>query len=100
MNVLVLKIKVGLSMLLFTKLSKMTKFTLKSHTGLITNLLGSDLGSLYIGVNNIFSITTLPLITVGYSFILISQLGWTSFVGIAVMTALLLISSRISKKNG
>ena len=41
-----------------------------------------------------------PLLLVGFSIILATRIGWTTFVGMSIIIINIFVSNRISKKNG
>ncbi len=94
------KIRAGLSSLLFNKVSTLTNFTIKSETGVIINLLSNDLEVFSYGMFAFFMILSLPVAILGNITILIIFVGWTGILGVLVAMILLLISSRVSEWNG
>jgi ABC-type transport system involved in cytochrome bd biosynthesis fused ATPase/permease subunit len=99
--VLVSRIKTGLAMLLYSKVSKMTSTGIRSAgSGKITNLLANDLSTIEQRVGGLTNCLTFPFIVVGSTAILVARIGWAGIIGIIVMLLIIPLNNCISKKNG
>ncbi len=94
-------IKAGFSLLLFTKIAKMTLFSLKdSNLGQITNLLVNDLSVFENRIISLIFVSTFPIILIGSIVILLFRIGWVGIVGVIIVLMYIPVSICISKKNG
>lgn len=79
-------IRSGLAMLLYSKISSLTSYTMKTQNlGKITNLLSNDLSVLEYRLSTFLFSMVLPVMVVGISVILYLRIGWPGLVGIAVL---------------
>jgi ABC-type multidrug transport system fused ATPase/permease subunit len=100
--VMVSRIKAGLAMLLYAKISQMTSAAIRSSPdlGKITNLLANDLGTIEQQITNLTTSLSFPLMVVGFTAILIARIGWAGIVGILIVVLLIPVSNCISRRNG
>lgn len=95
------KMKAGLAMLLYAKLSTMTAYSIKaSQTGKITNLLSSDLENIEHHITFMATFLIFPVLLVGYTIIMFVRIGWVGFVGTAMILLLVPITRKVSQLNG
>ena len=93
-------IKSAFSMLLYSKISKLTACMLNSsELGKVTNLLSNDLSVIESRLIYLFQSLAFPVILLGFTIVLVIRLGWFSLVGMAIVLLQIPISNRISKKN-
>ena len=93
--------KSAFSMLLYSKVSKLTACVLSSsEIGKITNLLSNDLSAIEMRLMILFEAMAFVIMLVGFTTLLIIRLGWVALIGIAIMLLQLLISNKIAQKNG
>lgn len=99
--VLASKIKSALAMLLYSKISSLTSYIIKSEQlGKITNLLASDLGAIEARLATFLSAFSFPIFAVGSTVLLIIRLGWPGVLGILFVIISVPLTNWISKKNG
>lgn len=99
--ILLSHIKTGFSLLLFTKITKMTLFSLKdSNLGQITNLLINDLSVFEGRIASLIFASTFPIILIGSIALLMFRIGWVGIVGVILVLIYVPVSICISKKNG
>ena len=95
------RIKASLSILLYTKISSLTTYIIKSsQLGKITNLLASDLGVFELRLSNFLALFSYPIYAIGTTTLLVTRLGWPGVVGIIVVMLGVPVSNFISKQNG
>lgn len=83
---LIQKVNVSLSMLLFGKVTYLSSYCAKSlNIGKLKNLVENDLSILDAGIGFILNIVSLPLEIIGLSVLLIIRLGWPGAVGVAIL---------------
>lgn len=100
-NTLAARIKASLSILLYTKISSLTTYIIKSsQLGKITNLLASDLGVFELRLSNFLALFSYPIYAIGTTTLLVTRLGWPGVVGIIVVMLGVPVSNFISKQNG
>jgi hypothetical protein len=99
--ILASKIKAGLAMLLYAKISQMTNYVIKSsELGKITNLLASDFGVIEMRMGIFIFGLTFPISAIGCTTLLITRLGWPGVVGVVILAFIVPICNAVSKKNG
>lgn len=95
------KIKAGLLMLLYTKISKLNSSSIKSEElGKITNMLSNDLGVIEHRLFTLIFCTSFPIILIGVTVILIVRIGWVGIIGVVMVVFVIFISRSISEQNG
>ena len=93
--------KSAYSMLLYSKVSKLTACVLNSsEIGKITNLLSNDFSAIEMRLMILFVAISFVMASFGFIALLIIRLGWVALVGIAIMLLQLPISNKIAQKNG
>ena len=99
--ILASRIKSGLAMLLYGKISYLSSYMIKStEIGKITNLLASDLGIIEMRLATFISSFTFPVTAIGSTILLITRLGWPGVLGIVLVILSIPLSNFISKRNG
>ena len=94
-------LKAGFAMLLYTKISKITSYVVKSsELGKITNLISNDLSVIEMRLHSLLVSAVFPAAIVGITILLVIRIGWISIIGIIIMLIEVPIANRISKKNG
>lgn len=100
-HTLATNIKSALAVLLYSKISKLTSYVIKSsEIGKITNLLSSDLGIIEQMLPISMNASNFPVVMVGSTVLLILRLGWPGVIGIALVFLIVPISFCISRSNG
>lgn len=100
-NILSVKIKSLLAMILYSKVSSLTSYTVRAtQIGKITNLLSNDLGALYAKLPILLDCFSFPLYGLGITLLLIYWFGWAGIIGLMIVSLSLPISNFISKQNG
>lgn len=100
-SLLASRMKSGLAMLLYAKISSISSYTIKSsQLGKLTNLLASDMGTIEHRIATLFNLFALPFAMIGSTVILIILFNWPGVVGILIFLLVLPVSNYISKKNG
>ena len=95
------KIKAVLSMFMFSKISTLTSFALRSsYLGTITNLVTNDLSALDERIVLIFNNFPFIVGVIGITLILIKQIGIVGVVGVLIILLVVPITHFISKANG
>lgn len=95
------QLRVGLIMLLYGKISKMTLYEIQyAELGAINNMISNDLEILCTILFGPMYVFSLPVIVVGSSVILYSFFGWSGFVGILFLLLVVLITTAVSSING
>lgn len=95
------RIKAGLTMLMYTKISNMTLCSLKSEElDKVNSLLVNNLAVLGLQLMNMNTVSCFPIAIVEATIILIAQIGWAGLEGIGFMLLMLPFSWVVSKKNG
>ena len=88
------------SMLLYSKVSKLTACVLNSsEIGKITNLLSNDLSAIEMRLVIIFVALTFVMTSLGFITLLLIRLGWVALIGIGIMILQLPFSNKIAKRN-
>ena len=73
-------------MLLYTKISKLTSFVIRSSSlGKITNLLSNDLSIIEMRMQTLLMSTVFPVTLLGILILLFIRIGWPAFVGFAII---------------
>ena len=73
-------------MMLYTKISKITSFVVKSSDlGKITNLLSNDLSVIEMRLQSLLMSLVFPVVLTGIMILLLIRLGWVAIVGIVFM---------------
>lgn len=99
--ILASRIKSGLAILLYGKISYLSSYMIKStEIGKITNLLASDLGVIEMRLATFISSFTFPVTAIGSTILLITRLGWPGILGILLVILSIPLSNFISKRNG
>jgi len=99
--ILASRIKAALTILMYSKISKMTNYVIKSsELGKITNLLASDFGVIEQKMLYFLIALAFPITMIGCTILLILRLGWPGVLGIVMVALILPISNAISKRNG
>ena len=94
------RVKGGLIMLLFAKVSSLTGFVIRSSKlGRITNLLSNDLGVIEWRLLSALNAFTYPIIAGGATIILTVRLGWPGLVGIGLSLLIIPLTNCISSIN-
>ena len=100
-SVLASQIKCALAMLLYSKVSSLNSYAIKSsHLGKITNLLASDLGVIEARLTNFLCAFSFPIFAIGSTILLSIRLGWPGVLGIVVVLLSIPLTNLVSKKNG
>lgn len=87
-------------MLLYAKVSKITSFMVKSSdTGMITNLLSSDLTAIENRMQTLLNSIAFPLLFIGATVILLFRVGWPGLMILLTIAGQLIIGNLISRKN-
>ena len=95
------RIKSGLAMLLYAKLSKMTNFVLNSSEQIakITNLIANDLCVLEARAPILINALVFPFLVIATTIVMVVRVGWPAFAGLAVIVVFIPIMMCISNKN-
>ena len=94
------KLKAGLSMLLFQKISQMSAFSLQtSDLGKITNLLATDLGVMEQRLANVLILPAFPILLTGLTVLIYIRVGWIGLASIFTVIILVLVSNMVSAKQ-
>ena len=94
------QLKAGLSMLLFSKLSQLTAFSLQSSDiGKITSLLGTDLSVMEQRIINVLILPAFPIMLLLPTVLLYIRIGWIGLATIATVVIVMLISRIVSSKG-
>lgn len=94
------RIKAGLTMLMYTKISNMTLCSLKSEElDKVTSLLVNDLAVLGLQLMNMNTVSCFPIAIVGATIILIAQIGWDGLAGIGFMLLMCLFHGSFQKRT-
>ena len=94
-------IKAAIAMLLYTKISKLTAYVIKSsELGKITNLLSNDLSIIETRLVTVMWSTAFPVAFLGITILLLVRIGWVAIIGLIIVLLQIPISNMISKKNG
>ena len=94
------QLKAGLSMLLFSKLSQLTAFSLQSSDlGKITSLLGTDLSVMEQRIANVLILPAFPIILLLSTGLLYIRIGWIGLAAVATVVVVMLISRVVSSKG-
>jgi len=95
------KIKSGILMLLYGKISSLSSYTIKSsQLGKLINLLASDMGVIENRFGTLMQVTSFPVSIIGITTLLITQVGWAGITGILTIVLIVPILNAISKRNG
>ena len=93
-------LKAAMSMLLYTKVSQLTSFVVKSSdSGMITNLLSSDLTAIENRMQTLLNSIAFPLQFIGVTAILLFRVGWPGLMALITIAVQLIIGNTISRKN-
>jgi ABC-type transport system involved in cytochrome bd biosynthesis fused ATPase/permease subunit len=100
-SILSTRIKAALSMLLYSKISKLTLYVMKSsEIGKITNLLSSDLAVIGLRLSAFLNALIFPIVLIGSTTLLIIRLGWPGALGTTIVLLIIPVFNFISKLNG
>ena len=91
------KIKAGLTMFLYSKVSRLTSMILQPYSGTLMNLISNDLSALDERMANIFFIFPFIIILIGTSFVIVSKVGWWGIAAMLIVLLIIPISNLISK---
>lgn len=93
-------LKASMSMLLYAKVSKITLFMVRSSdTGMITNLLSSDLTAIENRMQTLLNSIAFPLLFIGVTVICLFRVGWPGIMALITIAVQLIIGNLISRKN-
>jgi hypothetical protein len=91
------RIKSGLAMLLYTKVTKLTAYTLNSSKfGKINNLIANNLTVIEQKTSVILNATSAPFMLLGITIILYVRIGWPSLIGMLFIVIMIPIIRKIS----
>lgn len=95
------RLKAGFMMLLYTKISKMTSFSIKSaEIGKITNLIANDLGIFSMRFVNFIFAASFVILCIGLTVLLIVRIGWAGVISVVIVLLYLPLTNKISQANG
>jgi ATP-binding cassette subfamily C (CFTR/MRP) protein 4 len=96
------RIRSGMILILFAKISKLSQYIVKSsELGKITNLLSNDFNTIEQKIPIFFAAAIFPFAFIGIAVIVIIRLGWAGAIGVFALPILSFpIMIFISKKNG
>ena len=95
------KIKAGLSMFLYCKVSTLTSFALRlNNVGMLINLISNDLSALDERIIYLFFFCPFILITFGVIFIVVSKIGLIGIAAVSITLLIVPITHLVSKFNG
>ena len=95
------RLKAGFMMLLYTKISKMTSFSIKSaEIGKITNLIANDLGIFFMRFVNFIFAAFFVILCIGLTVLLIVRIGWAGVISVVIVLLYLPLTNKISQANG
>ena len=95
------KIKAGLSMFLYCKITTIKSFSLRTnHLGTVTNLIANDLSTLDERITLIFNIAFFVVGFFGITALITSKIGIIGIVGVIALLLIIPVSYLISKCNG
>ena len=99
--ILASNVKGAMAMLLYTKVSKLTSFSIKSiSAGKITSLISTDITIIEMRLITFLQILVFPVAIVGITTLLYTRIGWIAFPGVAILLLQIPLANRISKKTG
>jgi ATP-binding cassette subfamily C (CFTR/MRP) protein 4 len=87
-------------MLLYSKISKMTSFSIKSaELGKITNLIASDLSVFSLKIVNFIFAASFVNLCIGISALLIWRIGWVGIISVVIVLLYLPLTNKLSEVN-
>lgn len=87
-------------MLLYSKISKMTSFSIKSaELGKITNLIASDLSVFSLKIVNFIFAASFVILCIGISALLIWRVGWVGIISVVIVLLYLPLTNKLSEVN-
>ena len=99
--ILASNIKGAMAMLLYTKVSKLTSFSIRAISpGKITSLISSDITIIEMRLITFLQVLVFPVAIVAITILLYTRIGWISVPGIGILLLQIPLANRISKKNG
>jgi hypothetical protein len=100
-NLLSIKIKSALAMLLYAKLSKLTSYVVNNseHRYKLPNLLSNVLTLIEQRTATIIQVSVFPAMVIGITIILYMRIGWPCFVGLAIILLVVPIVVSIAGKK-